>query len=59
MKLQAFNFIKKTPRQVFSFDYCTIFKSTYFEERLGTAASKDRLEISLEIKANMECFHEG
>ena len=26
--------------QVFSCKYCEIFKNTYFEEHLGTAASK-------------------
>ena len=29
--LFLFKFIKKTPTQVFSREYCTIFKSTYFE----------------------------
>ena len=34
------NFIKKeTPTQVFSCEYCEIFKNTYFEERLRTAGS--------------------
>ena len=36
----AWDFIKKeTPTQVLSFEYCEIFKNTYFEERLRTAAS--------------------
>ena len=30
---------KETPTQVFSFEYCEIFKNTYFEEHLGIAAS--------------------
>ena len=37
IKLQsevAANFIKKTPTQVFSCEYCEIFKNTYFEEHL-------------------------
>ena len=33
-KLQACNFIKNTPTQVFSSEYCEIFKNTYFEEHL-------------------------
>ena len=33
------NFIKKTLTQVFSCEYCEIFKNTYFEEHLRTAAS--------------------
>ena len=32
--LQACNFVKETPAQVFSCEYCEIFKSTYFEEHL-------------------------
>ena len=40
------NFIKKEAlTQVFSCEFCEIFKSTYFEEHLQTAAS-DYLEIS-------------
>ena len=30
---------KETPTQVFSCEYCEIFKSTYFEKHLRTAAS--------------------
>ena len=37
--LQGCKFIKKTPTQVFSREYCEIFKNTYFEEHLRTAAS--------------------
>ena len=37
--LQACNFVKETPAQVFSCEYCEIFKNTYFEEHLWTAAS--------------------
>ena len=37
-KLQACNFIKNTPTQVFFSKYYEIFKNTYFEEHL-TAAS--------------------
>ena len=38
--LQAFRLI---PIRVFSCEYCEIFKNTYFEEYLPTAASVDRL----------------
>ena len=31
-------FIKETPTQVFPCEYCEIFKNTYFEEHLRTAA---------------------
>ena len=38
--LQACNLIyKKTPRQVFSCEYCEIFKNNYLEEHLRTTAS--------------------
>ena len=30
-------YIKNTPTQVFSYEYCEIFKSTSFEEHLQTA----------------------
>ena len=30
---------KETPTQVFSSEYCEIFKKTYFEEHLGKTAS--------------------
>ena len=30
---------KETPTEVFSCEYCEIFKNTYFEEHLQTAAS--------------------
>ena len=37
--LQACNFIKKeTPTQVFSCEHCEIFRNTYFEKHLWTAA---------------------
>ena len=38
-ELQAFNFIKKKLQHgCFSVKYCEIFKNTYFEENLQTAA---------------------
>ena len=37
---QAFNFIKKeTLAQVFSCEFCEIFKNTFFTEHLRTTAS--------------------
>ena len=44
MKLQAFNlraYLKETPTQVLCCEVCETFKNTYFEEHLGTAASKN------------------
>ena len=37
--LEDCNFITKRLQQVFSSEYCEIFKNTYFEEHLRTAAS--------------------
>ena len=37
IKLQLY--LKETPTQVFSFQYCEIFKNTYGEEHLRMAAS--------------------
>ena len=38
---KAYNFNKKeTPTQVFTCEYCEIFKNTYFEEHLQMAASE-------------------
>ena len=42
IKLQAFRpttLLKWTPTQTFSCEYCEIFKNTYFEKHLWTAAS--------------------
>ena len=36
-KLQTYNFVKKR-LQMFPSEYCKIFKNTYFEEHLLTAA---------------------
>ena len=38
-KLQTCNLLKKIPTKMFSSEYCKIFKKTYFEEHLLTAAS--------------------
>ena len=35
---QACNFIKKIPKQLFFWEYCEIFKNTYFGEHLQTVA---------------------
>ena len=37
--LQPIDFIKETPTQVFSCEYCEILKSIYFEKHLQTTAS--------------------
>ena len=39
-------YLKETPAQVFSCEYCKIFNNTYFEEHLRTAASiKSKLNV--------------
>lgn len=38
--LQAWNFIKTRLQQLYSGEYCEIFRHTYFEEHLRTPASK-------------------
>ena len=40
-------YYKETPTQVFSCEYCEMFKNTYFEEHLGTAASKLSFQVLL------------
>ena len=40
---------KKTPTQVFSYEICEIFRSTYFEEYLQTTAF-----VSIEIEVHFE-----
>ena len=35
--------VKKSPKQVFSCEICDIFKSTFFEERLQTTASRIKI----------------
>ena len=53
IKLQAW---KKTPTQVFSCEYCEIVKNIYFEERLGTATSWERVDryLAETIKAKKQ-----
>ena len=53
-KLQTFRPV--TPTQVFSCDYCEIFKNSYFEEHLRTAASvysEDLLKYNYCVIKNM------
>ena len=38
---------KETPRQVFSCEYCEIFKSTYFEEHLRATVSVVKISSHL------------
>ena len=49
--LKACNFIKKdTSTQLFSCEYCEIFKNTSFEEHLWTSVSYfDKLQVNLFI----------
>ena len=50
-KLLAWIFIKKeTPTQVFFYEYCEVFKNTYFEEHFLTAGS----DFSKQIQGS--CF---
>ena len=51
MRLQDF-MPKKNPTQMFSCEYCKIFKNTYFKKHLRTAAS----ELALEIDCLRLCF---
>ena len=41
---------KQTPTQVLSCEYCEIFKNTYFEEHLQTAASAKKLHMTLKLR---------
>ena len=43
-KVRSETLLKETPTQGFSCEYCEIFKSTYFEEDQGTAASESSEE---------------
>ena len=45
-------YYRKTPTQVHSCEYCEIFKDTYFEEHLLTAASVTRNATSRLLKKN-------
>ena len=52
------SFLKRDSTQVFSCEYCKIFKNTYFEEHLGTAASWKRVYKHLlkTIKSKKQSF---
>ena len=55
MKLQAeaYNFIKKeTLAQVFSCEFCEIFKNTFFTEHLQTTASLNAVNILNFLSSN-------
>ena len=43
--LNACNFIKKAPTQVFSCEYYEIFKNTYFEEHLEMALNSTYITL--------------
>ena len=48
IKLQACNFVKKTPTQVFSCPYCEIFRTSFFYRTPPVAASDiSRYETSI------------
>ena len=44
VSLQAYNFLKETPTDVFSCEICDIFKNTYFEKHLRRTASENSSE---------------
>ena len=51
--------LKKTSTQVFSCEYCEIFKSTYFEKHLRTAASETLLvnsKLFMKVLIGFEFF---
>ena len=53
IKLQALRpaaLLKKAPTQVFSCEYCEIFKSTYFGGHLRTAPSEIRMNQKLNLR---------
>ena len=52
--LQVVNFIKK--RQVFSCEYCEIFKNIYFEKHLRTAASELNGVLAVSLFLTLNAF---
>ena len=48
---------KGTPTQVFSCEYCEIFKNTYFEEDLSTAASDFFTSEVIRSSLRLSKFH--
>ena len=55
---KACNFIKETPTQEFSYEYCEIFKKTYFEKHLRTAASAQP-SVAFHIKQMTDFYRKG
>ena len=55
-KLQACNYIKNIPVQVFSSEYCEIFKNIYFEEHLLTDASDFLKQLQINGKQLLPCW---
>ena len=56
LRPEAFNFIKKeTLAQVFSCEFCEIFKKTHFEEHLRTAASLSSEHSSKHMQWHLQC----
>ena len=47
-------FIKKTPVQVFSCEFCEIFKNTYFVENLRAAVPEDTGQVIIVSEDDME-----
>ena len=48
--LRTATLLKKTLTQVFSCEYCEIFKNTYYEELLGTAASEHFFTVEILVE---------
>ena len=51
-----FIFNKVTATLVFCCEYCTIFKNTYFEEHLQTAASVESLRLTTKYPGDPETY---
>ena len=52
IKLQAFRLVtllKRDPTQVLSYEYCEIFKSTYFQEHLRATASNNIVVFFMKV----------
>ena len=56
--LQACNFIKKSPTQVLSYQYCEIFKNTFFYRTPPVAASAEACLELCQISIQ-ELFYEN
>ena len=54
---EACNFIKKeSPRQVFFYEFCEIFKNPFLTERLRVTASDIRLQVVVIYNLNYLCY---